>query len=75
MPAARSSISTRKRERLAEAADGHLSGSAAWLNPTPEAYWGHSASTAILKRLMNERMYPLTLDGLDDAMRDLGRKG
>jgi len=48
--------------------------SSAWINPTPEAYWGHSASTAILKRLMNERMYSLTLDGLDEAMRDLSRK-
>ena len=48
--------------------------SAAWINPTPEAYWGHSASTAILKRLMDERMYALTLDGLDEAMRELSRK-
>jgi uncharacterized protein with von Willebrand factor type A (vWA) domain len=48
--------------------------SAAWINPTPEAYWGHSASTAILKRLMDERMYPLTLDGLEEAMRELSRK-
>ena len=47
---------------------------AAWLNPTPEAYWGHSASTSILKRLMSDRMYPLTLAGLDDAMRELSRK-
>ncbi len=48
--------------------------SASWINPTPEAYWGHSASTAILKRLMDERMHALTLDGLDEAMRDLSRK-
>ena len=48
--------------------------SAAWINPTPEAYWGHSASTAILRRLMDERMYGLTLDGLDEAMRELSRK-
>ena len=47
---------------------------AAWLNPTPEQYWGHSASTNILKRLMTDRMYPLTLSGLDDAMRELSRK-
>jgi uncharacterized protein with von Willebrand factor type A (vWA) domain len=47
---------------------------AAWINPTPEAYWGHSASTGILKRLMSDRMYPLTLAGLDDAMRELSRK-
>ena len=48
--------------------------SAAWINPTSEAYWSHSASTAIIKRLMDERMYSLTLDGLDTAMRELSRK-
>ena len=47
---------------------------AAWINPTPEQYWGRSASTGILKRLMSDRMYPLTLGGLDDAMRELSRK-
>ncbi|WP_205480538.1 vWA domain-containing protein [Sphingomonas arenae] len=48
--------------------------SAAWINPTPEAYWGHSASTTIIKQLMGERMYPMTLEGLDAAMRELSRK-
>ena len=48
---------------------------AAWLNPTPEKYWGYSPSTAILQGLMKDRMYPLTLGGLDEAMRALGRKG
>ncbi|WP_260484045.1 vWA domain-containing protein [Sphingomicrobium flavum] len=48
--------------------------SAAWLNPTPEAYWNHSFSTRVLKELMDDRMYPLTLDGLEDAMRELSRK-
>ena len=48
--------------------------SAAWLNPTPEGYWGHSYSTRILKDLMDDRMFPLTLDGLDAAMRELSRK-
>jgi uncharacterized protein with von Willebrand factor type A (vWA) domain len=47
---------------------------AVWLNPTPEKYWGHSYSTQMLKGLMHDRMYPLTLDGLDDAMRELSRK-
>ncbi|NBU85125.1 MAG: VWA domain-containing protein, partial [Sphingomonadaceae bacterium] len=42
-----------------------------WLNPTPEAHWGYSQSTKIIRELMNDRMYPLTLDGLDDAMREL----
>lgn len=45
-----------------------------WLNPVPEKQWGYSQSTKIIKELMNERMYPLTLEGLDDAMRELGRK-
>lgn len=48
--------------------------SAAWINPTPEAYWGHSASTTMIRQLLNDRMYPLTLEGLDDAMRELSRK-
>lgn len=48
--------------------------SAVWLNPVPERYWSHSMSTRILKELMKDRMFPLTLDGLDDAMRELSRK-
>ncbi len=47
--------------------------SAVWLNPTPERYWEHTASTAMLKRLMGDRMYPLTLQGLERAMRELVR--
>jgi uncharacterized protein with von Willebrand factor type A (vWA) domain len=49
--------------------------SAVWLNPTPEKYWGYSPSTALLRELMKDRMYPLTLAGLDEAMRTLSRKG
>jgi hypothetical protein len=48
--------------------------SAVWLNPVPEKYWGYSQSTQIVRRLIHERMYPLTLEGLDDAMRALSRK-
>lgn len=46
---------------------------AVWLNPTPEAYWSHSASTSLIKTLMEGRMHPLTLRGLDEAMRELSR--
>ena len=45
----------------------------AWLNPTPERYWAHSGSTQLMRRLVADRMYPLTLDGLDRAMRELVR--
>ena len=47
---------------------------AVWLNPVPDGQWGYSQSTRILRELMSDRMYPLTLAGLDDAMRELTRK-
>lgn len=47
---------------------------AVWINPTPEQHWGYSQSTKIMRDLLNNRMYPLTLSGLDDAMRELTRK-
>ena len=47
--------------------------SAVWLNPTPEKQWGHSQSVNLLRQLMGERMYPLTLGGLDKAMSELKR--
>ncbi|WP_375427882.1 VWA domain-containing protein [uncultured Sphingomonas sp.] len=45
-----------------------------WLNPVPEAQWGYSQSVRIVRELLAERMYPLTLAGLDSAMRELTRK-
>ncbi len=45
----------------------------AWLNPTPEPQWGYSQSTTILRQLVEERMYPMTLDGLDRMTRALSR--
>lgn len=47
---------------------------AAWLNPVPEQHWGYSQSTKIIQQALSGRMYPLTLNGLDDAMRELTRK-
>jgi hypothetical protein len=44
-----------------------------WLNPVPEAYWGATPSIAMIRSLMGGRMYPLTIDGLDRAMRQLMR--
>ena len=45
----------------------------AWLNPSPERYWNYSASVGMLRELVDERMYPLTLDGLEKAMRALAK--
>ncbi|TKD50826.1 vWA domain-containing protein [Sphingomonas baiyangensis] len=47
---------------------------AAWLNPVPREHWGYSQSIRIIGELMKDRMYPLTLSGLDQAMRELARK-
>ncbi|MEN2785481.1 VWA domain-containing protein [Sphingomonas qilianensis] len=47
---------------------------AVWLNPVPREQWGYSQSTRIIAELMTDRMYPLTLAGLDQAMRELTRK-
>jgi uncharacterized protein with von Willebrand factor type A (vWA) domain len=44
---------------------------AVWINPVPEKYWGNSPSIGIVRQLMGGRMYPLTLGGLDRAMREL----
>jgi len=47
---------------------------AVWLNPLPVSQWGYSPSIRMIGGLMNDRMYPLTLAGLDEAMRELNRK-
>jgi uncharacterized protein with von Willebrand factor type A (vWA) domain len=45
----------------------------AWLNPVAEKEWGYTQSIGIIRQVMSGRMYPLTLDGLDRAMRELVR--
>ena len=42
-------------------------------NPVAEKHWGYSESINIIKKAMNNRMFPLTLEGLDGAMRELVR--
>jgi uncharacterized protein len=44
-----------------------------WLNPVAEREWDHTHSVHMVRQLMGNRMYPLTLDGLDRAMRELVR--
>ncbi len=47
--------------------------SAIWLNPIPEEHWDYSGSIQLIRELMGERMYPLTIEGLDKAMASLRR--
>ena len=44
-----------------------------WINPAPERYWSYSPSRELIARIFEGRMFPLTLEGLDRAMRDLAR--
>ena len=46
---------------------------AVWLNPVPEAHWSWTPSIQLVSDLMEGRMFPLTLDGLDKAMKALMR--
>ncbi|HOB15021.1 MAG TPA: VWA domain-containing protein [Novosphingobium sp.] len=45
-----------------------------WINPVPEKQWSYSQSTKMIRDLVGGSMYSLTLEGLDDAMRELTRK-
>ena len=45
-----------------------------WLNPSPERQWAYSGSTKMIREIVGGSMFPLTLDGLDKAMRELTRK-
>ncbi len=44
-----------------------------WLNPVPQVRWAYTHSTRLVGELMGGRMYPLTLDGLERAIRTLSR--
>jgi uncharacterized protein with von Willebrand factor type A (vWA) domain len=48
---------------------------AAWLNPVPEAGWQWTQSTEMVREALGGRMFPLTLAGLEAAMRALSRRG
>ena len=41
----------------------------AWINPEPQGVWGYRQSISVIQQLMSQRMFPLTLPGLEGAMR------
>ncbi|MGD9551148.1 MAG: VWA domain-containing protein [Burkholderiaceae bacterium] len=45
----------------------------AWINPEPPGVWQYRQSISIIQQLMAQRMYPLSLKGLEDAMRLLSK--
>jgi len=44
---------------------------AVWLNPESRDRWDYTPSTKLVRELIDDRMYPLTLAGLDDAIKKL----
>lgn len=44
-----------------------------WLNPEPERVWNGTQSIAQIRQLVENRMYPLTIKGIEEAMRYLSR--
>lgn len=52
--------------------NGHFRRSA-WLNPMPEGAWGHYVSIGLMRQLMEGRMFPLTLGGIEAMTRELSR--
>jgi uncharacterized protein len=45
----------------------------AWLNPEPEGVWDYRQSICVIKQIMSNNMYPVTLQGLEKAMRNLSK--
>jgi len=45
----------------------------AWINPEPAGVWQYRQSIAIIQQIMNQRMFPLSLQGLEGAMRLLSK--
>ena len=41
----------------------------AWINPEPQGVWQYRQSISVVQQIMSQRMYPLTIKGLEDAMR------
>ncbi len=44
---------------------------AIWLNPEPRERWDYTPSIKLTRELMDDRMYPLTIAGLDEGIKAL----
>ena len=45
----------------------------AWINPEPQGVWEYRQSISMIQQILSNRMYPLTLKGLEEAMRMLSK--
>ena len=44
-----------------------------WINPVPERYWGYTHSIGMIREIFEDRMVPMTLEGIERGMKELGR--
>ncbi|WP_150526478.1 vWA domain-containing protein [Roseibium sediminis] len=51
----------------------HQYSSVVWLNPVREAHWQYTHSIRMMQELMNGRMFPMTVEGLTESMKELAR--
>jgi len=45
----------------------------AWLNPVAQEHWCYTQSIGLTQELMDDKMYPMTLSGLSDAIKALAK--
>ena len=44
-----------------------------WINPVPQNHWAYTQSIGMIREIFEDRMVPMTLDGLERGMRELTR--
>ena len=44
-----------------------------WINPVPEKYWAYTQSINMIREIFEDRMVPMTLEGIERGMKELGR--
>ncbi|MCG7491935.1 VWA domain-containing protein [Thalassobius sp. Cn5-15] len=44
-----------------------------WINPTPETHWPYTQSIQMIRDIFEDRMVPMTLEGIERGMKELGR--
>lgn len=47
----------------------------AWLNPVLRSEWKYTQSISMIKKLIKNKMFPLTIDGIEEAVKELKKKG
>tara|TARA_B110000014_G_scaffold260838_1_gene251393 strand:+ start:87 stop:1286 length:1200 start_codon:yes stop_codon:yes gene_type:complete len=44
-----------------------------WINPLSKKYWQYTHSVGMIQEVFMQRMYPMTLKGIEEGMKELGK--